>query len=152
MGVITKGEVAAVRGAVAVEGAIAEGAFTPLVEGGGLASHEGPALGHTIARHVGLNATALDARIADEGLKMASSFASRAEAETAGSAVMSQNAGKIANWVTAGAKAKLELDGAFTGGIMRVVGGYDATASGARFVLRGNGTGGYFILTGFPTP
>lgn len=113
----------------------AEGAFSPIVEGGGLAAHE-LAGGHLLARHVGLEAAALDARIADEGLSMASSFGSRAEAEAAGSAVMRQNAGNISSWLQAGGKGKLAIDGAFSGGSVRVLGGYDAAATGARFVLR----------------
>jgi RHS repeat-associated protein len=152
MGIVTKTEVAAVKAAIATETKLAAGSFTPLVEGGGLMAHEGATRGHTLLKHVGMNSAGLDARIADEGLKTASSFVSRAEAEVAGSAVMGQNSGKIANWVSAGAKGKLQLDGAFSGGIVRIVGGYDASATGARFVLRGNGNGGYFILTGFPTP
>jgi hypothetical protein len=121
------------------------------VEGGGLAAHES-AGGHLLARHVGLDAAALDARLADEGMKMASSFASRAEAEGATCSVMNQNATKTSDWLLAGAKGKLELDGSFSGGLIRVLGGYDAAGTSARIVLRGNGSGGYFILTGFPTP
>ena len=83
---------------------------------------------------------------------MASSFVSLAEAEAAGSAVMRQNAGNISSWLQAGGKGKLAIDGAFSGGSVRVLGGYDAAASGARFVLRGNGGGGYFMLTVFPMP
>lgn len=53
---------------------------------------------------------------------------------------------------TALSPTRVVTDGAFASGIIRVVGGYDTTASGARFVLRGNGAGGCAILTGFPTP
>jgi hypothetical protein len=119
--------------------------------GGGLAAHEA-AGGHTLARHVGRTATQLDARLAAEPhLRMASSFATQAEAEAAATTIMSQNAARIAEWVSAGAQGRLPITGAFSGGLIRIPGGYSATGTSATFVLLGNGSGGYHILTGFPT-
>jgi RHS repeat-associated protein len=132
--------------------AAAGGAFSPIVEGGGLAAHEA-AGGHLLARHVGLNAAALDARLAAQrNLTVASSFATRAEAEAAGSEILRQNAGAVSVWTQAGATGRLTVGGGFSGGTIRVLGGYSAEATGATFVLQGNGAGGFFILTGFPVP
>src|SRR6185436_10359240 len=46
MGIVTKVEAAAVEGTIAVEVKLAEGSFSPIVDGGSLAAHEGPTLGH----------------------------------------------------------------------------------------------------------
>jgi hypothetical protein len=102
---------------------------------------------------VGLDAAALDARLAAQGnLSLASSFATQAQAEAAGGAVMGQNAGAVSSWVQSGATGRLVVNGNFSGGAIRVLGGYSAEATGARFVLQGSGAGSYFILTGFPIP
>lgn len=116
------------------------------MQGGGLAAHEA-AGGHLLARHVGLSAAALDAR----GIGVASTFLSRAEAEAAASAALSQNGAQIATWLQ-GTALKLELTTPFTGGLIRVAGGYEAAATSATFVLKRTGSAGFFILTGFPTP
>jgi hypothetical protein len=124
---------------------------TTAAEGGLLADEA--AGGHLLARHVGLDAAALDARLAAQGnLTVASSFTTRAEAEAARSAVMGQNVGAISSWTQAGAAGRLTVSGQFSGGTIRVLGGYSADATGATFVLQGNGSGGFFTLTGFPTP
>ncbi len=130
-----------------VAGGLAEGAFSPIVEGGGLAAHEA-AGGHLLARHVGLDAAALDAR----GINVASTFLLRAEAEAAASGALSQNAGQISTWLQGGAATNLKLTTPFTGGLIRVSGGYEAAATSATFILKNNGSGGFFILTGFPVP
>jgi hypothetical protein len=132
----------------AIYGAVAS---TAAAEGGLLADEA--AGGHLLARHVGLDAAALDARLAAQGnLTVASSFTTRAEAEAARSAVMGQNVGAISSWTQAGAAGRLTVSGQFSGGTIRVLGGYSADATGATFVLQGNGSGGFFTLTGFPTP
>jgi hypothetical protein len=131
----------------------AEGAFSPLVEGGGLAAHEA-AGGHLLAKHVGQAESALAARLAAQpGIPAASTFLSRAEAEAAISNVMAQRSGDIASWVANGANGTRAFDGAFSGGSVLVRGASSSVAgNGARVVLRGSGGGGYFILTGFPLP
>jgi len=139
------------------EGAVVEsataGEFSPIVEGGGLSAHEGTTRGHTIAKHVGQTEAQLDARLAAQpNLRVASSFTSRAQAEAAGVRVMGGNTSKISQWLQQGPVGKLELDGAFDGGVCRVPGGYSTAGTGARFVLKADGAGSYFILTGFPTP
>jgi RHS repeat-associated protein len=126
---------------------------SPIVEGGGLQAHEN-AGGHLLERHIGRTAAQLDARLAAEvKLKSASSFVDRAEAEAAASIVLRENAAKISEWVEQGMPNKLVITGDFSGGIIRVVGGYEAEANGALLVLKPNaGGGGYYILTGYPTP
>jgi uncharacterized membrane protein len=117
-----------------------------------LAVHEASG-GHTLARHVGLTEAQLDARLASNAkLDLASTFSSRAEAEAAGSFVLNQNGASISAWQQAGATGKLPVSGAYSGGTVRLLGGYSVPGTGATFVLKGNGAGGYFILTGFPTP
>jgi len=121
-------------------------------EGAGLLAQSEAAGGHLIARHVGLEAAALDARIAAGNINVASSFRTLAEAEAAAGAALSSNASAVSAWVQAGATGRLAVTGPFSGGLVRVAGGYSAEATGARFVLQGNGAGGYHILTGFPVP
>jgi filamentous hemagglutinin len=133
-------------------GGLAEGAASPIVEGGGLAAHEA-AGGHLLARHVGLDAAALDVRLATNlRLRMASSFASRAEAEAAASSVLGQNSAAVSAWLRSGAVGRLTLDGGFSGGTVRLLGGYSVEGTAARLVLQGDGASSYFILTGYPTP
>ena len=128
-------------------GAAADGAFSPIVEGGGLAAHEA-AGGHLLALHVGLDAAALDAR----GIDAASTFLTRAEAEATASGALSQNGAQISGWLQRGAATNLKITTRFSGGLIRVTGGYEASASSATFILKSNGSGGFFILTGFPAP
>ena len=78
--------------------------------------------------HVGMDAAALDAR----GLPVASTFLTRAEAEAAGSNALSQNAGQISIRLQGGAATNLKLTTPFTGGLVRVARGYEATATSAR--------------------
>ncbi len=95
----------------ALEGA--EGVFGSLLEGG-----------HLVDLHVGLDAAALDARLAAQGsLSIASSFSTIAEAEAAASAAFAQNAETVAAWVDSGATGRLAIDGDFSGGTIRVIGG-----------------------------
>ena len=115
-----------------------------------LASSEA-AGGHLVARHVGQSAAALDARIAAQAnVNVASSFQTLAEAQGAVASVLSRNAQAVSSWANAGASGRLVVNGPFSGGLVRVVGGNSAQATGARIVLQGNGSGGYHVLTGFP--
>ena len=152
MSVVTKAEVAAVKGAFAVEAKLAGGAFSPIVEGGGLVAHEGAGLGHTISKHIGQSQAALSARlVAEPNIAGASTFVARTEAEAALSSVMTQRSSEIASWVAAGANGTKPFSGVFSGGVVLARGAVAPTVgTGARVVLRGTGGGGYFILTGFP--
>jgi hypothetical protein len=69
-------------------GAARAGAFSPIVPGGGLAAHEA-AGGHLLARHVGQTQAQLAQRLVTQpSISAASTFATRAEAEAAVSAVL----------------------------------------------------------------
>ncbi len=121
--------------------------------GAGLLAKSEVAGGHLIALHVGLGAAALDARLAAQArLPLASSFNSLGEAERALGNALTQNSAAVSSWLESGAAGRLTISSDFAGGTIRVPGGYSAEATGARFVLQGNGAGGYFILTGFPVP
>ncbi|WP_051349334.1 DUF6443 domain-containing protein [Chryseobacterium gregarium] len=121
---------------------------------GWLAYHEGPALGHTLARHVGKTDADLITRLATETrITGASSFASEAMAESIISSTIKSNRGAIKSWMNSGSTRNLPLD--FTSstnigrGIMRRTGIINDLTN-ARIVLKQNRSGSYFILTAFP--
>lgn len=135
---------------VAAEGAAP---FSHLVPGGGLAAHEA-AGGHLLARHVGQAEADLAARLAAQPrLSAASTFASRAEAEVAISGALDARAADVSAWVAAGARGRLVIDAAFSGGSVLQRGAAAAVpGTGVRAVLEGTGGGGWRIITGYPTP
>jgi len=121
---------------------------------GWLAYHEGPLLGHTIARHIGKTDADLINRLTTERrIAGASSFASESIAESVISSTINSNRGAIKTWINSGATTNLRLD--YTGtviigrGIMRRVGVVN-DLSNARIILKANGNGSYYILTAFP--
>ncbi len=78
-----------------------------LVPGGGLLAHEGVEGGHTLAKHVGKSPEFLRHRLATEpNITAASTFYDREVAESAISAVLHDNRGKISAWL---ATSKREL-------------------------------------------
>jgi hypothetical protein len=109
--------------------------------------------GHLLARHVGRTAADLAARLSSEqGIKAASTFVSRAEAEVAVSGAFDANAGEVANWIGTGAKGRLALNAPFSGGSVLQRGAAAAVSgTGVRVILVGVGISEYYILTGFPT-
>ena len=127
-----------------------------LVPGGGLLSHE-LAGGHTLIRHVGLSDADLLARLAkDPGIAGASTFTSRAVAESAVVDVVETNASKIQSWI-AGSRSGLSLGGTAPDAIGRYVatGSTNITdVSAVRVVLyRDPSLGvGYRIQTAYPMP
>ena len=69
------------------------------------------------------------------------------------SAVLDARAADFGAWVSGGARGRLVLDALFSGGMVMQRGASAATGgSGVRLVLQGNGSGGWHIFTGFPTP
>jgi CDI toxin RNase A-like protein len=108
--------------------------------------------GHLLARHVGKTTAELSARLASQSrIPAASTFASAAEAQAAMNGVLSVNSARVSAWAAAGARGRLAIDGAFSGGSVLVRGASASTAgTAARAVLQGNGSGGWHILTGFP--
>lgn len=122
-----------------------------LVEGGGLAAHEKKG-GHLLDKHVGKTNDYLRDRLVKEPDRtVVSTFTERAEAERAASKVLDDNADKIDDWLKSGSKNKKAFKTSFEGG--RVLKrGDDAVKTGkeAILVLKPDGKGGFFILTGYP--
>jgi len=118
---------------------------------GGLVASE-RAGGHLLARHVGLSSMGLQARLAsDPGLRAASTFVTRAEAEAAVAVTVEANALRVASWVSSGAGGQLRLISSTRSGMVLARGASSAVrGSGTKVVLQGNGSGGFHILTGFP--
>ncbi|MGE0218911.1 RNase A-like domain-containing protein, partial [Mycolicibacterium sp.] len=109
--------------------------------------------GHLIERHVGLTSDDLAARMESSGLQTVSTFATSDEAASAVSAAIRENQDLLNSWVAEGAPRKLELDAPFDGGSVLVQGATEAvTGSTVRVVLKGDGNGGWYVLTGFPKP
>lgn len=107
-----------------------------------------------LARHVAKTDRQLATRLTNQRrIRAASTFTSRAEAETAVVSAFNQNAGKVSQWISSGAQGRLVINASFSGGRVLLRG---ATApvegTGVRIVLQGDNSGGYYILTGFPTP
>lgn len=109
--------------------------------------------GHLIERHVGMTSDDLAARMESSGLQTVSTFATSDEAASAVSAALRENQDLLNSWVAEGAPRKLELDAPFDGGSVLVQGATEAvTGSTVRVVLKGDGNGGWYVLTGFPKP
>ena len=75
--------------------------FSPIVEGGGLAAHEGgPMNAHTLSRHVDMTVDDLRDRLnAEPRIPAASAFYDRATAESVISDALDANQAGIANWI-----------------------------------------------------
>lgn len=151
IGVATFGVVKAGGAAIAAQTGAAP--LSRLVPGGGLAAHEA-AGGHLLAKHVGQTGADLAARLAAQPrLSAASTFVSRTEAEAAMSGLLSARVADVNAWVAAGARGRLVLDGAFSGGaVLRRGSSVAVPGTGVRAVLEGTGGGGWRIITGYPTP
>lgn len=109
--------------------------------------------GHLVERHVGQTLEDLSARLETTRLPAASSFDTIDEAAAAVSTTLQRNSQVIDEWLANGAVRYLELDAPFNGGAVLERGSAQAVAgTGARVVLKGDGNGGWLVLTGFPTP
>ncbi|WP_441958369.1 RNase A-like domain-containing protein [Mycolicibacterium houstonense] len=109
--------------------------------------------GHLIERHVGQTVEDLSARLDATRLPVVSSFGTVDEAASAVSAALQHNRQVVDEWISSGAVGKVELDAPFSGGEVLRRGSTEAVGgSGVRVVLKGDGTGGWYVLTGFPTP
>ncbi|MEZ0341883.1 RNase A-like domain-containing protein [Mycobacterium sp. pV006] len=110
--------------------------------------------GHLIERHVGKTFDDLSARLADSPrLENVSTFASIDEASSALNAAVQQNKSEFDEWIANGAKGKLELITPFEGGSV-LVRGSDSVVPGSsvKMVLRADGAGGWYLLTGMVNP
>ena len=110
--------------------------------------------GHLVERHVGESEAALSARLARESrIPSASTFISFKEAVAAVETAFRSNATRVEDWVAGGARGRLVLNAGFTGGLVLSRGAAGTSVgTGVRLVLVGNGRGGWYVLTGFPTP
>lgn len=109
--------------------------------------------GHLIERHVGQTFDDLSARLDSTKLPVVSTFGTVDEAAAAVSTTLQHNQQVVDEWISNGAVGKIELDAPFSGGEVLRRGSAEVVAgSGVRVVLKGDGTGGWYVLTGFPTP
>lgn len=108
--------------------------------------------GHLIERHVAQTVDDLSARLDSTKLPVVSSFGNADEAASAVSSTFQQNRAAIDAWLANGANGTLKLDAPFSGGTVLERGGALTPGTGVRVVLRGDGEGGWYVLTGYPTP
>ena len=109
--------------------------------------------GHLIERHVGMTSDDLASRMESSGLTTVSTFATADEAASAVSTALRENREILNSWIAEGAPRKLELDAPFVGGAVLEQGATEiVTGSTVRVVLKGDGNGGWYVLTGFPKP
>lgn len=118
-----------------------------------LLTHSEASGGHLIERHVAQTPADLAARLETTRLPLVSSFSTADEAAAAVSTALQGNQQAIDEWLSSGAVRYLELDAPFNGGAVLERGSTEGVAgTGVRVVLKGDGNGGWYVLTGFPTP
>ncbi|MFP6833208.1 MAG: RNase A-like domain-containing protein, partial [Pseudomonas sp.] len=132
----------------------ADGPYSEIVPGGGLAAHEAQG-GHLIIKHIGRTDAQLAQRLqAEPNIPAASTFMNRAEAEAAVSEAISANSQKVTQFLNSN-KGKTS----FTHDLSRPVGvsmlnglSHSQSASKLLLVLKKDPALplGYFLLTGFP--
>lgn len=120
---------------------------------GWLRAHEVPP-SHTLAKHVGKSVDDLVKQCIKDDKRLASSFASQADAERLAGRVINANAQKIQAWLESGARRPLPLTSEFghiTGTTVTRAGDV-LTPTGVRVVLRpdSSATDGWRVLTAFP--
>ncbi|BBY88086.1 RNase A-like domain-containing protein [Mycolicibacterium tokaiense] len=110
--------------------------------------------GHLMERHVGQTFDDLAARLDSRPrMEAASSFLTQEEAVAAVSDTLQSNRQKISDWLSTAPKRELELDAPFNGGAVLQRGSDEVVpASAVRVVLRVDGNGGWYVLTGYPKP
>lgn len=123
------------------------------VPGGGLDAHE-RAGGHLLARHVAKDRAFLQARLDDEGVPAASTFASKATAEKFVGDALAHNQAAINTWLAGKAKRLVVTYTAteVTGQSLRPGAAALANVHGVRVVLERAPTLNpkYRIVTGYP--
>ncbi|MGJ7518214.1 RNase A-like domain-containing protein, partial [Pseudomonas baetica] len=132
----------------------ADGPFSEIVPGGGLAAHEAQG-GHLIAKHIGRTDEQLANRLkAEPNIPAASTFPDRVTAESASARALAANKKKIEKFLTSN-KGKTTVSHHFTQPIgVSMVNGKttQVPASKVLLVLKKDDRRpeGYFLLTGFP--
>jgi len=139
---------------VLASGVAADG-VSRLVPGGGLAGHEA-AGGHVLARHIGMTDADLLARLASNPrISAASTFNTRAVAESSVAGLLNANAAGVGSWL-AGSGSRLVLNGSHgvTGRSVAQGSSSISNVTGVRAVLvrDPNLSVGYRVQTAFPTP
>ncbi len=109
--------------------------------------------GHLISSHVAQSVEDLSTRLDTyPRLKAVSSFETADEAAAAVSAALQHNQRAVDRWIAEGAIDKLRLDAKFSGGMVMERDASEAlVGTHVKLVLKGDGTGGWYVLTGFPT-
>lgn len=109
--------------------------------------------GHLIEKHVGRSYEDLVARLEATQLGKVSTFSTADEAAAAVTSTLQYNPELLTEWVNNGAPRKLELEAPFNGGTILERGAAETvTGTTVKVVLRGDGNGGWYVLTGFPQP
>ncbi|EIK57976.1 Rhs family protein [Pseudomonas fluorescens Q8r1-96] len=132
----------------------ADGPFSEIVPGGGLAAHEARG-GHLIEKHIGRTNAQLAQRLeAEPHIPAASTFPDRSTAEFSAARAIAANEQKIENFL-AGPKEKTTIKNTFSQpvGVSLLNGRTDyLPASKVLLVLKKDQRSptGYFLLTGFP--
>lgn len=110
--------------------------------------------GHLIERHVAQTPADLAARMeARPSLDAVSTFATKDEAVAAVGATLRQNQSAIETWVADGAADTLVLTAGFDGGAVLTRGAAETVpGSSALVVLKGDGEGNWYVLTGYLEP
>jgi len=110
--------------------------------------------GHLMERHVGQSFDDLAARLESKpGMDVVSTFATGDEAVAAVSTTLQYNQSAINSWVADGAEKILVLNAPFDGGNVLIRGSSETVAgSSARVVLKGDGVGNWYVLTGYMEP
>ncbi|MBH3425451.1 RNase A-like domain-containing protein, partial [Pseudomonas gessardii] len=135
---------------------VADGPYSEIVPGGGLAAHEA-AGGHLIKKHIGRTNEQLASRLKHEPyVPTASTFHDRATAESTVSKVIADNGARIDNF-TKGSKEKITIIQKTQHPIgTSLVRGALATTPGTKIYLvllkDKKMPTGYKILTGYPSP
>jgi RHS repeat-associated protein len=126
-----------------------------LAPGGGLAAHEARG-GHLLGKHLGKTDADLLARLtAEPKISAASTFETREVAERVVAETIDANQTAITNWLASGNKNNLQLPYHGTDAIGRgILRGKTVSQAmtNAKVILKKDGAGGYFILTGYPAP
>jgi hypothetical protein len=109
--------------------------------------------GHLIERHVGKTFDDLSARLSGSQYGAVSTFASVDEAAAALNTAIHHNQTVFEEWVDKGARGKLELVAPFEGGSV-LTGGANSVVPGSTvtMVLKADGSGGWYVLTGMMDP
>lgn len=109
--------------------------------------------GHFKQKHIGVSEIDLHSRLALEPDRSeVSTFKDIAEAESALNKAIQANLEEMQAWAADGANGTLAIEAPFSGGSVLQRGAPGpVVGTGVRFILLGDGSGGFVLLTGHPT-